>query len=297
MAGSTPSRPDRRVAARPARVRRGRAPRRVGRSRLPRDDVDADERAAPPAAGADDPRRCRPRRALHLWAFEGIHSDVRGRARGRRRRARGGRPRRPHAPRRRPHRRRPRRHGPEGSTLAFPNARIAAPAAGIAPIEAGEGLPVGIEERKEWLAAMRGHGVLDLFEPGELAEGVTARSAPGHRAGHVCVEVGGEHPLVHIADTLHHHAHIEHPEWDGPADDDRALALDTRRAVLAGLRETGTRASPPTSPASSRFRELPHHPRGRASPLHGARRGQAHGRARARLEGLPPACGTRASTG
>ena len=84
-------------------------------------------------------------------------------------------------------------------------------------------------------------GVLDLFEPGELAEGVTARSAPGHRAGHVCIEVGGEHPLVHIADTLHHHAHIEHPEWDGPADDDRALALDTRLAVLAGLRETGTR--------------------------------------------------------
>ena len=132
--------------------------------------------------------------------------------------------------------------GREGSTLAFPNARIAAPAAGIAPIEAGEGLPVGIEERKEWLAAMRRHGVLDLFEPGELAEGVTARSAPGHRAGHVCIEVGGEHPLVHIADTLHHHAHIEHPEWDGPADDDRALALETRRAVLAGLRETGTRA-------------------------------------------------------
>ena len=65
---------------------------------------------------------------------------------------------------------------------------------------------------------------------------------PGHRAGHVCIEVGGEHPLVHIADTLHHHAHIEHPEWDGPADDDRALALETRRAVLAGLRETGTRA-------------------------------------------------------
>jgi hypothetical protein len=30
------------------------------------------------------------------------------------------------------------------------------------------------------------------------------------------VQVGGDRPLVHIADTLHHHAHIEHPEWDGP---------------------------------------------------------------------------------
>jgi glyoxylase-like metal-dependent hydrolase (beta-lactamase superfamily II) len=126
--------------------------------------------------------------------------------------------------------------------LAFPNARIAAPAAGVAAVEAGQGLPVGIEERKAWLSAVRGHGVLDLFEPGPLAEGVEARAAAGHRAGHCCVQVDGDRPLVHIADTLHHHAHIEHPEWDGPADDDRALALETRRAVLAELRSSGTRA-------------------------------------------------------
>ncbi len=126
--------------------------------------------------------------------------------------------------------------------LAFPHARIAAPAAGVAAVEAGEGLPVGVEERKEWLATVRGHGVLDLFEPGELVVGVVARDAPGHRAGHCCVEVSGVEPLVHIADTLHHHAHIEHPEWDGPADDDRALALETRRAWLNELRASGRRA-------------------------------------------------------
>lgn len=130
----------------------------------------------------------------------------------------------------------------EDGGLAFPNARIAAPAAGIAAVEAGEGLPVGIAERKELLAELRGRGVLDPFEPGSLAEGVVARPAPGHRAGHCCVEFGGDRPLVHIADTLHHHAHIEHPEWDGPADDDRALALETRRWWLSELRASGRRA-------------------------------------------------------
>jgi len=123
--------------------------------------------------------------------------------------------------------------------LAFPNARIAAPAAGVAAVEAGEGPQVGIEERKEWLATLRRHGVLDTYEPGELADDVVARSAPGHRAGHCGIEVG---ELVHIADVLHHEAHIDHPEWDGPADDDRALALETRRAWVDELRATHRRA-------------------------------------------------------
>ena len=174
----------------------------------------------------------------HLWAYEGIHSDAPGAL------AAAG-------------------SSPEeidlvvlthldddhiggvlagGSGLVFPNARIAAPAEGIAAVEAGEGLPVGVEERKAWLAELRRHGVLDAFEPGELADGVSARAAPGHRAGHCCIAVVGDRPLVHIADTLHHPAHIEHPEWDGPADDDRELALATRRAVIAELQEMGTRA-------------------------------------------------------
>jgi glyoxylase-like metal-dependent hydrolase (beta-lactamase superfamily II) len=91
--------------------------------------------------------------------------------------------------------------------LAFPNARIAAPAAGIAAVEAGEGLPVGVQERKDWLAAVRRLGTLEPFEPGELADGVVARAAPGHRAGHVCIEVGGDAPFLHLADVLHHPSH------------------------------------------------------------------------------------------
>jgi glyoxylase-like metal-dependent hydrolase (beta-lactamase superfamily II) len=131
---------------------------------------------------------------------------------------------------------------PDSARLAFPNARVAAPAAAVAAVDAGEGLPVGVEERRTLLGLLRRHGVLDACEPGEIAEGVRLRPAPGHRAGHSCVEVAGERSLLHIADTLHHPSHVEHPEWDGPADDDRAVALETRRAILAELAGSDTRA-------------------------------------------------------
>ena len=130
----------------------------------------------------------------------------------------------------------------DDARLAFPNARIAAPRAAVAAVDAGAGPPVGVTERKALLELLRHRGVLELFDPGELAAGVRVRDAPGHRAGHCCVEVDGERPLVHVADTLHHPVHVEHPEWDGPADDDRELALATRRAILAELAATRARA-------------------------------------------------------
>ncbi len=132
---------------------------------------------------------------------------------------------------------------PDELELAFPNARIVAPRAGLVAVDAGEGLPFGTEERRRVVDILRATGRLDEAGPGdEVADGVRLRDAPGHRAGHSCVEVGGERPLVHTADTLHHESHVAHPEWDGQADDDRALALATRSAILAELAETGARA-------------------------------------------------------
>jgi glyoxylase-like metal-dependent hydrolase (beta-lactamase superfamily II) len=132
---------------------------------------------------------------------------------------------------------------PDGVELAFPRARVIATRAAVAAVDAREGLPIGGGERRQLLAILRAAGALDEAEPGdEVADGVRLRDAPGHRAGHVCVEIGGARPLVHTADTLHHESHVEHPEWDGPADDDRTLALATRQAVLAELAETGARA-------------------------------------------------------
>jgi glyoxylase-like metal-dependent hydrolase (beta-lactamase superfamily II) len=127
--------------------------------------------------------------------------------------------------------------------LAFPRARIVATRAGLLAVEAGEGLPIGVDERRQVVELLRASGRLHEAGPGEeIADGVRLRDAPGHRAGHACVEVGGERPLTHIADTIHHVSHVEHPEWDGPADDDRALALATREAILAELAKSGTRA-------------------------------------------------------
>jgi glyoxylase-like metal-dependent hydrolase (beta-lactamase superfamily II) len=132
---------------------------------------------------------------------------------------------------------------PHDVALAFPRARVVVPRAGVQAVAAGEGLPAGNEERRRLVEIVRGAGVLHEVGPGEeVADGIWLRDAPGHRAGHMCVEIGGERPLIHLADTLHHLAHVEHPEWDGPADDDPALALVTRNALLADLAATGTGA-------------------------------------------------------
>jgi glyoxylase-like metal-dependent hydrolase (beta-lactamase superfamily II) len=131
---------------------------------------------------------------------------------------------------------------PDEVELEFPRARVIATRDAVRAVRAGEGLPVGVEERRRVLSLLEEAGVLDEVEPGdEIAPGMTLRALPGHRAGHVGVEIAGDDPLLYIADALHHEAHVEHPEWDGPADDDRALALETRRAVIRELAESGAR--------------------------------------------------------
>jgi glyoxylase-like metal-dependent hydrolase (beta-lactamase superfamily II) len=72
----------------------------------------------------------------------------------------------------------------------------------------------------------------------DLAPELRMRLAPGHRPGHAIVEIGPPgNDVVFLADTLHHRLHAAHPEWDAVADDDVALALATRRRLLAELAE------------------------------------------------------------
>ncbi len=48
----------------------------------------------------------------------------------------------------------------------------------------------------------------------EVLPGIRVLPAPGHRIGHVAVElVSGGHTLLHLADTVLHPAVIEHPDW------------------------------------------------------------------------------------
>ena len=45
--------------------------------------------------------------------------------------------------------------------------------------------------------------------------------APGHRAGHACVEIDGRSGRrVFLSDVIHHPRHVEHPEWDREFDSD-----------------------------------------------------------------------------
>ena len=61
--------------------------------------------------------------------------------------------------------------------------------------------------------------------------------APGHRAGHACVEIDGrDGRRVFLADVIHHPSHVQHPEWDCEFDSDPELgaAHAPRLAGAAG---------------------------------------------------------------
>lgn len=87
------------------------------------------------------------------------------------------------------------------------------------------------------VAALHDAGLLVEVDDGTtIAPGATLRSAPGHRPGHAIVELGSsDEKVVFLADVLHHPLHAAHPEWDALADEDVALALATRRKILAEL--------------------------------------------------------------
>jgi glyoxylase-like metal-dependent hydrolase (beta-lactamase superfamily II) len=88
----------------------------------------------------------------------------------------------------------------------------------------------------------------------EVADSVYVRSAPGHRVGHMYVEVTGPDPFVHAADTFHNAAHVAHPEWDTSADSDPETALATRRRVLDELADSGARVVITHMPGPGAFR-------------------------------------------
>ena len=125
------------------------------------------------------------------------------------------------------------------------------------PLEpAFPGLPVALaDERLDWwrartdenagtpvLAALERAGVaVPVADGGEVLPEVVLRLAPGHRAGHACLEIGGADGLVIGADLVHDPAHMPHPEWDGAMDFDAGVALATRLAWFGRLADEGRR--------------------------------------------------------
>jgi glyoxylase-like metal-dependent hydrolase (beta-lactamase superfamily II) len=130
---------------------------------------------------------------------------------------------------------------PDRLELVYPGVPVAVPEAAVAwarDADADAELNMGsrlvdVLERERALRT--------LGDGAELAPSIRFRASPGHRAGHCCVEIRGDDPLVHLADVLHHEVHAEHPEWDSQADAEPELALATRRSWLAALAASGTR--------------------------------------------------------
>lgn len=129
---------------------------------------------------------------------------------------------------------------PDVTGTAMPRARVFAPL--LAVVEA-RAAPADTPRRRV-VDVLTAEGLLSTVVPGdEPVPGVRVLDAPGHRVGHVAIEVADPaDPLLHLCDALHNRAHVAHPEWDRDADSEPEVALATRRSLLAALAASGTRA-------------------------------------------------------
>ena len=98
------------------------------------------------------------------------------------------------------------------------------------------------EDADRIVGRLRGSGVrVDrVADGGDIVPGVRLRSAPGHRAGHACLDfTDGAERFVFLADVVHAREHVAHPEWDFLHDSDPAVGLVTRRGLLDELAGSG----------------------------------------------------------
>jgi len=132
---------------------------------------------------------------------------------------------------------------PHDIQLAYPRARVIVHADAVAAAriaDPDERYNVGTR-----LVALleRESRLMTVGDGAEVAAGVVVREAPGHRAGHMIVEIDDPDQFVYAADTFHDLAHVARPEWDSWSDDNPEAALATRRAILRRLSESGARTA------------------------------------------------------
>jgi len=74
---------------------------------------------------------------------------------------------------------------------------------------------------------------IDADTETEIVPGVRALPAPGHSPGHMAVSVASEDDrLLHLADTVFHPIHLEHPDWHAALDHDPDQLVETRTRLL-----------------------------------------------------------------
>jgi glyoxylase-like metal-dependent hydrolase (beta-lactamase superfamily II) len=144
---------------------------------------------------------------------------------------------------------------PNDLWLAFPSARVVVHEDAVSAARGADpDAPNNVGTRLVALLDEQEGRLVPVTDGSEIADGVRARNAPGHRVGHMCIEVDGPDPFVHAADTFHNEAHVAHPEWDTSADQDPETALATRRRILAMLADSGARAVITHMPGPHAFR-------------------------------------------
>ncbi|MDB5470859.1 MAG: fold metallo-hydrolase [Caulobacter sp.] len=97
-------------------------------------------------------------------------------------------------------------------------------------------------------------GLADFVAPDHrLSPEIALQPTPGHTPGHVSVaiESQGQRALI-TGDLMHHPCQVARPDWAPPFDNDPALALETRRAVLGAVADQpilviGTHFAAPTA--------------------------------------------------
>jgi glyoxylase-like metal-dependent hydrolase (beta-lactamase superfamily II) len=126
----------------------------------------------------------------------------------------------------------------EGS-LAFPNAQCAMtrPAWNLWTSEHYlRRLPDDRAASVEKLTALINERMRLLDAGAEIVPGVRFVPAPGHRQGHVAVEISSEREkLLHVADAILHPLFIMHPSWHSPIDSEPAEAAETRQLLLSRI--------------------------------------------------------------
>lgn len=123
-----------------------------------------------------------------------------------------------------------------GGGLTFPNARVAVAENAWTWYTAEKNLATMPPAMATWFRTMK--SLLDgrlLLTQGEteILPGVQSLPAPGHRLGHMAIELVSEgRTLLHLADTVLHPIVIEHPDWRTGFDTTQEIIRATRRRLF-----------------------------------------------------------------
>jgi glyoxylase-like metal-dependent hydrolase (beta-lactamase superfamily II) len=126
-----------------------------------------------------------------------------------------------------------------GLRPALPSARVVMLAAAHDVLEGRSDEPSELAELLGAALRKTGVEVAGVADGAEATAGLRLRSAPGHRAGHACVELCDDHgSFRYLADVFHAREHVAHPEWDFLHDSEPDVALETRRVAIDALADS-----------------------------------------------------------